>query len=470
MSTSTSQIRNASHSNKPVILISSIAALAGFLFGYDSAVINGATEAIRHQFEVGPGPLGFAVASALIGAAVGAFFGGSVADKIGRTAVMKIAAVLFLVSALGSGLAPEIYSLIIFRIIGGVGMGVASIIAPAYIAEIAPSHLRGRLGSLQQFAIVVGIFLSQLVNKILADLAGGSAEPLWFGAGAWRWMLLAEVIPAVLYLLGAYLIPESPRHLIGTGRIDEARAVLTRVLGAEELDESVARIRDSLNRDNRPSFKDLRGSSFGLKPIVWVGIALAVFQQFVGINVVFYYSNTLWQSVGFSEDASFVFSLISATVNVTVTIAAILLVDKVGRRPLLLVGSGGMAVTLGTMAVVFASATVTETGPVLEGASGPIALVAANLFVVFFGVSWGPVMWVMLGEMFPNQIRFSALAIAGFAQWFANFAVTQTFPMLADFSLAVAYGLYAGFALLSLFFVLRYVSETKGIELEDMKE
>ncbi|MDO5035217.1 MAG: sugar porter family MFS transporter, partial [Actinomycetaceae bacterium] len=317
---------------------------------------------------------------------------------------------------------------------------------------------------------VVGIFLSQLVNKILADLAGGSAEPLWFGAAAWRWMLLAEVIPAVLYLIGAYLIPESPRHLIGTGRIDEARAVLTRVLGAQELEESVARIRESLNRDNRPSFSDLKGSAMGLKPIVWVGIALAVFQQFVGINVVFYYSNTLWQSVGFSEDASFVFSLISATVNVTVTIAAILLVDKVGRRPLLLVGSAGMAVTLGTMAVVFASATVTETGPVLEGAAGPIALVAANLFVVFFGVSWGPVMWVMLGEMFPNQIRFSALAIAGFAQWFANFAVTQTFPMLADFSLAVAYGLYAGFALISLFFVLRFVSETKGIELEDMKE
>lgn len=455
---------------RSVVLIASVAALAGFLFGYDSAVINGATEAIRTQFQVGPGPLGFAVASALVGAAVGAFAGGSIADRIGRIAVMKIAAVLFFISAVGSGIAPEIYSLIIFRIIGGVGMGIGSVIAPAYIAEIAPAHIRGRLGSLQQLAIVIGIFLSQLVNKIFADAAGGSGADFWFGMSAWRWMLLIEAVPALAYFIGTYLIPESPRFLVSTHRIPEARRVLTLILGKKNLEISFNRIQESLARETKPSIADIRGAVAGLKPIVWVGIALAIFQQFVGINVVFYYSNTLWQSVGFSESESFVFSLISATINVTVTILAILLVDKVGRKPLLLVGSIGMAVTLATMAVIFAMAPVTDAGPVLQGAAGPIALVAANLFVVFFGVSWGPVMWVMLGEMFPNQFRGAALAVAGFAQWFANFLVTQTFPPLAAYSLGLAYGLYAAFAAISFLLVAKFVPETKGRELEDMTE
>ena len=467
---STAQKPPSTETGRSVILIASVAALAGFLFGYDSAVINGATEAIRSQFDVGPGPLGFAVASALVGAAIGAFAGGSISDRIGRIAVMKIAAVLFLVSALGSGLAPEIYTLIIFRVIGGVGMGIASVIAPAYIAEIAPAHIRGRLGSLQQFAIVVGIFLSQLVNKLLADAAGGSGADLWFGMEAWRWMLLVEALPALGYFVGAYLIPESPRYLVATHKIPEARRVLTLILGQKNLEISFNRIKESLEREEKPSLKDIRGAAAGLKPIVWVGIALAIFQQFVGINVVFYYSNTLWQSVGFSESQSFIFSLISATINVTVTIVAILLVDKVGRKPLLLVGSIGMALTLGTMAVVFAMAPVTDAGPVLEGAAGPIALVCANLFVVFFGVSWGPVMWVMLGEMFPNRFRGAALAVAGFAQWFANFLVTQTFPPLAAYSLGLAYGLYAAFAAISFLFVAKFVPETNGRELEDMTE
>lgn len=467
MSTASSTARSTQHS---VILIASVAALAGFLFGYDSAVINGATEAIRHQFNVDAGPLGFAVASALVGAAVGAFFGGSLADKIGRIPVMKIAAFLFFVSAVGSGLAPGIYTLIIFRIIGGVGMGVASVIAPAYIAEIAPANIRGRLGSLQQFAIVVGIFLSQLVNKLLADIAGGSGEILWLNMGAWRWMLLVEAFPAAGYLIGSFLIPESPRYLVAAGKLDTARKVLARVLDHSKIESSLARIEESLKRETKPSIRDIRGTAWGLKPIVWVGIALAVFQQFVGINVVFYYSNTLWQSVGFTESQSFIFSLISATINVTVTIIAILLVDKIGRRPLLLVGSGGMGVTLGTMAIVFATAPVGPDGPLLTLTTGLIALVCANLFVVFFGVSWGPVMWVMLGEMFPNKMRGAALAVAGFAQWFANFLVTQTFPPLAEFSLGLAYGLYAMCAFISLFFVLKFVSETRGIELEDMTE
>lgn len=461
---------NKSAFGRSVMLIVSIAALAGFLFGYDSAVINGATEAIRTQFNASSGILGFAVASALVGAAVGAFFGGNLADKHGRVLVMKIAAALFLISAVGSAFAPEIISLVVFRVVGGVGMGIASIIAPAYIAEIAPTRVRGRLGSMQQFAIVVGIFFSQLVNKLIADGAGSSsAEWLW-GIEAWRWMLLVEALPAAAYLVGAYLIPESPRYLVSLGKRAEAHKVLSLALAPAEADAALARIEQTLRTDRKPRFSDIRGKAAGLKPVIWVGILLALFQQLVGINVVFYYSNTLWQSVGFDESQSFIFSLISAAINVTVTIIAIMLVDKVGRKPLLLIGSIGMAVTLGVMSFIFATATVGANGPVLEGAAGPIALVSANLFVVFFGVSWGPVMWVMLGEMFPNKIRGAALAVAGFVQWFANFMVTQTFPPLADFSLGLAYGLYATFALVSFFLVLKFVRETRGVDLEDMVE
>lgn len=453
-----------------VIGITAVAALAGFLFGYDSAVINGATEAIKERFTIGPGPLGFAVASALIGAAVGAFVAGSISDRIGRIPVMKIAAVLFFVAAIGSGLAPNIEIFIAFRVVGGVAIGFASVIAPAYIAEIAPAHMRGRLGSLQQLAIVTGIFLSQLVNKLFTDASGGASQEFWMGLETWRWMLLVCIVPALGYLVGAFSIPESPRFLVSTGRDETAKAVLGRILNPESVNDVFDRIKYSIHTEVKPSIKDIRGRAAGLKPIVWVGIGLAIFQQFVGINVVFYYSNTLWQSVGFTESQSLLLSLISATINVIVTIVAILLVDNWGRRPLLLTGSVGMALSLGTMAVVFQMAPVGANGPILEGASGPIALVCANLFVVFFGMSWGPIMWVMLGEMFPNKIRGAALAVAGFAQWIANFVVTQTFPIFANISLGLAYGLYATFAVLSLFFVLKWVPETKGLELEDMKE
>ena len=348
-------------------------------------------------------------------------------------------------------------------------MGVASIIAPAYIAEVAPAHIRGRLGSMQQLAIVVGIFLSLLINAVLANIAGGAAEVLWLGAPAWRWMLGIEALPCLLYLIGAFLIPESPRYLVSRGLADQATGVLASIRGVVDPEGQVARIKDSLRSETEPSFRDLRGPVAGLKRVVWVGIAIAVLQQFVGINVIFYYSTTLWGSVGFSESDSFMISVFTSVVNVVVTIVAIALIDKVGRKPLLLVGSAGMVLSLGTLAFLFGTAPLSAAGqPELGDIAGPVALVAANLFVVFFGVSWGPVMWVMLGEMFPNRIRGAALAIASLAQWAANWAVTVTFPALSDLSLGVAYGVYAFFALASLIIVARFVPETKGIELEDM--
>ncbi|MFI7584125.1 sugar porter family MFS transporter [Kocuria sp. M1N1S27] len=461
----------AEHPNtKAVLRISIIAAFGGFLFGYDSAVINGAVSAIQEEFGVGPGPLGFAIASALLGAAAGAFSGGRVADALGRVPVMKIAAVLFLVSAIGCGVVDSFGWLIFWRIVGGVGVGVASVIAPAYIAEVAPASVRGRLGSLQQMGIVLGIFIALAVDAWLAALAGGSTEPLWWGFEAWRWMFMAEAIPAVAYLIGSFTIPESPRYLVEDGRPDEAEAVLANLQGSASAAERVRLIKLSLRTEHKPRLSDLRGRSAGLKPIVWVGIGLAALQQFVGINVIFYYSNVLWQSVGFTEADSFTITVITSMVNVAVTIVAIALVEKVGRRRLLLVGSTGMTLSLGTLAVLFATANVVDGAPELGPVTGPIALIAANLFVVFFGVSWGPMMWVLLGEMFPNRIRGAALAVAGFVQWIANWLVTVTFPSLAAFSLGLAYGLYAFFGLVSLIFTVKMVRETTGIELEDMQD
>jgi SP family sugar:H+ symporter-like MFS transporter len=447
------------------------AALGGFLFGYDSAVINGAVGAISDEFDTPAGVLGFAVASALIGAAIGALSAGRVADRFGRLKAMWMAAILFLISAIGTGLAPSLFVLIVFRIIGGIGVGAASVIAPAYIAEIAPARIRGRLGSLQQLAIVTGIFLALLVDYVLAEAAGGSGEDLWLGLEAWRWMFLSMAVPSLIYGGLALTIPESPRHLVRLGRIDEAREVLRKVLGNINLDAKVASIKDTMREQGGPRWSDLRGPFMGLLPIVWVGIGLSVFQQFVGINVIFYYSSILWQAVGFNEADSLIITVITSVVNVVTTLIAIATIDKFGRKPLLLIGSVGMTITLGVMSIVFGTAGTNAQGePVLEGLAGPIALVAANLFVFSFGMSWGPVVWVLLGETFPNRIRAAALSLAAAAQWIANWIVSTSFPALKDAGLGLAYGIYATFAFLSLLFVLKFVRETKGQELEEMTD
>jgi SP family sugar:H+ symporter-like MFS transporter len=470
-----------------VVRIAVVAALGGFLFGYDSAVINGANSAIESQFNADAASLGFAVASALLGAAAGALIAGRLADHIGRLMVMRIAAILFFIAALGTGLAPNLWILVLFRIVGGLGVGIASVIAPAYIAEIAPAKLRGRLGSLQQLAIVTGIFISLLVDFIIATVAGSSSADWWLGLEAWRWMFIAMVVPAVAYGLLALTIPESPRYLIAKHRIPEAKEILNKLLGSVNLDAKIQRIRETMEREKEPSWHDLKMPNTGkIATIVWVGLALSVFQQFVGINVIFYYSNILWEAVGFTEEQSFVITVISATINILTTLIAIATIDKIGRRPLLLIGSVGMTITLATMSIIFGTAStctaitancdaenVTDKVPdlstaILGSASADVALVAANLFVVAFGMSWGPVVWVLLGEMFPNRMRAAALSLAAGAQWVANWIITVSFPTLKDWSLALAYGLYAGFALLSFFFVLKWVEETKGKQLEDM--
>ena len=455
-------------------MVAATAALGGFLFGFDTAVINGAVAAIRDWAHVGDALLGFSVASALLGSAVGAWFAGPLANRYGRIPVMQGAAILFFISGIGAGLPWDIWSLTFFRIVGGLAVGAASVIAPAYIAEVSPAYLRGRLGSLQQMAIVVGIFAALLADYALAAAAGGASGTLWFRLEAWRWMFISEALPALLYGVFSGMIPESPRYLVGKHRIKEAAEVLRHFVSRKPPPEvKIAEIQRTMQIERAQSVRDLRGSCLGMLPIVWVGILLSVFQQLVGINVIFYYSSVLWQAVGFTESNSLAITVVTSVTNILTTVVAIVLVDRVGRKPLLLVGSVGMVLTLGTMAYIFGTAPTRTAGsavvPLLSATSGEIAVVAANLYVVFFGMSWGPVVWVLLGEMFNNRIRAYALAVAAAAQWVANFAVSQTFPLLASAGLGLAYGIYATMALLSLVFVAFAVTETRGRELEDMR-
>jgi sugar porter (SP) family MFS transporter len=452
-------------------LLAGAAALGGFLFGYDSSVINGAVDAIQDRFELSGFAVGFVVSSALLGCAVGAWFAGPIGDRIGRVRVMLIASALFVISSVGSALAFNAVDLTAWRLVGGLAIGAASVIAPAYIAEIAPANLRGRLGSLQQMAIVLGIFAALVVDYVIAEVSdGGASGEFPWGGTAWRWMFASATVPAVLYGVIALTIPESPRYLVKKRRTADARRVLQRVMSAGDVDDKIRDIVRSIAEDRPVRLRDLRGNRFGLLPIVWIGILLSVFQQFVGINVIFYYSTTLWQAVGFSESDAMFTSVINSLVNVAFTLVAIALVDRIGRRPLLLAGAAGMAVSLGVLAACFGTAPVVDGEPSLGSVAGPIALVAANAFVASFAATWGPVVWVMLGEMFNNFIRASALAVAAAAQWLANWVITTTFPGISGFSLVLAYGIYTFFSILAFVFVLRAVPETKGRELEDMDQ
>ena len=375
--------------NGRIIGICVAAALGGFLFGFDTAVINGAVDALSGEFVLNDALKGFSVSSALIGCTVGAWFAGPVSNRMGRVPVMLIAAVMFMASALGSGLAFGVVDFIVWRIVGGLGVGAASVIAPAYIAEVSPASVRGRLGSLQQLAIVIGIFVSLLTDAMLANFADGAAKPLWFGMAAWRWMFLAETMPALVYGLFAFRLPESPRFLVARGDYDKASQVLYDFTGIVNVNLKIEEIRSTLDSEKRESLADLRGPALGLRPIVWVGILLSIFQQFVGINVIFYYSTTLWRTVGFQESDALTITVITSVTNIAVTILAILLVDKVGRRPMLLVGSIVMTLSLGMMALAFSFADVSGSDITLSAPWSPVALVSANLFVVAFGATWG---------------------------------------------------------------------------------
>ncbi|MFF9218854.1 sugar porter family MFS transporter [Streptomyces viridosporus] len=451
-----------------VVFVAASAAMGGFLFGYDSAVINGAVEGIRGRFDVGAATLGAVIAIALLGAAVGAMLAGRLADRVGRLRVMQLAALLFLASSIGSMLPFTAWDLSFWRIVGGVAIGMASVIGPTYIAEVAPTEYRGRLVSFQQAAVVLGIAVSQLVNWMVLSLADGDQRGSLLGLEAWQVMLGIAAVPALVYGLLALRIPESPRYLISVGRTGEAKEVLRTLEGAQvDLDARVAEIERAARSDKAPRFKDLRGR-FGLLPIVWVGVGLSVFQQFVGINVIFYYSSSLWQSVGIDPSSSFFYSFTTSVINIVGTVIAMVLIDRVGRKPLAATGSAGMAVSLAAVAWAFSYKTGTGDDISLPDAQATVALVAAHTFVLFFAMSLGVAAWVLLGEMFPSRIRAAALGVAACAQWVANWLVTATFPSMAEWNLSGSYVIYAIFATLAVPFILKWVPETKGRTLEEM--
>jgi SP family sugar:H+ symporter-like MFS transporter len=322
--------------------------------------------------------------------------------------------------------------------------------------------------------IITGLTAAFVVNYFLAKGAGVSTAKFWGGIDAWRWMFLMQAIPAAIFLIALFMIPESPRYLVSKGRQEKAEGVLASLFGADAARAKLEDIRATFSVDHRPRLSDIKGKGlFGIRPIVWTGIMLAAFQQFVGINVIFYYGATLWQLAGFTESQSLGINIISGLVSIAACVVTILVIDKVGRKPLLLIGSVGMAITLFVMVYAFSHASIDpadSTKIILSKDLGLVAVVAANLYVIFFNFSWGPVMWVMLGEMFPNQIRGSALAVSGFVQWFANFLISFSFPvMAARLGLTISYTFYVLCAVISFFLVQSMVKETRGKELEQME-
>lgn len=457
----------------PVIYISTIAALGGFLFGFDTAVISGTIESIRSEefgFGLSSSELGFAVASVLVGSAIGAWYAGVAAMRFGRVKVMLIASLLFSISAIGSALAFNLWDFSFWRLVGGLGVGIAAVIAPAYIAEVSPTHLRGRLGSLQQLAIAIGLLVSFISNYILANLSGSPNATLWGGLLAWRWMLLVELFPAILYGVMALKLPESPRYLVSKNRLNEAKSVLVEYTAEKDPDTKLAQIQKSLGDLNEViSVKNVLSPKTGFVPVVWVGICFAFVAQFTGINIILYYASSLWSAVGFSQSLSFAVPIGTTIIGVLMTIVGMLFIDKLGRRKLLLIGSIGMGVSLWITGFIFMNASQDESGLVLSPTLSWSALISAHIFYIFFCCTWGPALWVVLGEIFPNTIRTTGLGIATCANWIGNVIVTWTFPpMLQHFGLATTY-LFYGVCCIGSFFMVKYlIPETGNKELEDM--
>ena len=450
--------------------IVAVATIGGFLFGYDSGAVNGTQEGLRTAFGLSDAGLGFTVGSLLIGCFIGAFFAGRLADVMGRRNTMMVAAILFLAGALVQGSASTQEIFVIARLCGGMAVGAASVLSPAYISEVAPASIRGRLTTVQQIMIITGLTAAFLVNYFLAASAGISTAQFWGGIAAWRWMYLMQAIPAAIFLIALFLIPESPRYLVSKGRQDKAESVLASLFGSSVARAKLDEIKSTFAEDHRPRLSDIKGPNGGIRKVVWAGIMLAAFQQFVGINVIFYYGATLWQLAGFTEDQSLQINIVSGAVSIAACFLTIAVIDKIGRKPILLIGSAGMALTLFAMVFAFSQGTLDAAGKLqLPSSMGTLALIAANLYVIFFNFSWGPVMWVMLGEMFPNQIRGSALAVCGFVQWFTNYLIAQSFPIMAkSLGLTVSYTFYAVSAVISFFLVQKLVHETRGVELEQM--
>ena len=446
-----------------------VAGLGGFLLGYVEVIVNGAAVPMRQSLALTESQLGLVVAAAPIGAVLTGLFSSQLAGSIGRVHGMQLAALAFLGSFVGSAFSAALPSLLTWRLLGGIGIGLASIVVPAYLTEIAPARIRGRICSVMYCAIGLGIFFALAFEALIA-LAVPDSDPLQrLGMmQLWRWMLFSGSVPSLFYLFVLPSVPESPRVLVRQRRIEEARRVF-RSFGAQDPDQVVEQVKTSLEFSGSQKSSALSIWQLLTLPIVWCGILLACFQQFNGINAVFYYSTLLWRSIGLSAKDSLFWSLITAVVNVLATLITVVLVERMGRKRLLLLGSCGMTISLMAMAIGLRGLGAIQGIDQISGASSVVVMLAVNLFVLAFGCSWGPVLWILLGELFSNLIRDGALGVSVTAKWLATILISLGFPLwLKQVGPSLPFACFAAFSLISLIFVLIAVPETRGRELEQI--
>lgn len=458
------------------VFVAVVASMGAFVYGFEGMAMNGAIKAVQNQFHAGAFATGFAASAAILGGIVGAFVGGRLSDRIGRRKLLLLVGFFFLAEAVVAPFAPSLLVLDLMRLIGGLGIGAATTVGPGYIAEIAPADLRGRLIATRQLEIILGLFVAGMLNFVVTASSsdGSSMGEWWLGLKAWQWMFLFMLVPTIIYIFFSFYLPESPRQMVALGKDDVARKVLREVTGDsdEAISLQIKRIHSSLNADGKSAtFKDLFSpENKRFLPLVGIGMAIAAFQQLTGINVIFFYSNILWESIGFAEQQALIITLITTFVKVAAVFTGIALVDRVGRRRLLIWGGTLMAVSLSIMAFIFTVSPQVDGKPDLVGTvQGPIALIAAMTFTFGFASTWGPLFSVVMGEMFPNRIRGAAMSLAGGTDYVVNYLVVASFPFFLEMSLAATYWMYAFFGVLSVVFVLRFLKETNGMELEDME-
>ncbi|MDQ1912712.1 sugar porter family MFS transporter [Paenibacillus sp. GD4] len=436
-----------------VTLVSIVAALGGLLFGFDTAVVSGAVGFMEQRFALTQVEVGWAVSSLIIGCIVGAAMSGMVSDRFGRKKVLIGAAALFIIGSIGSALPATFTAYIIARMIGGIGIGITSTVCPLYNAEIAPAKYRGRLVALNQLAIVTGIFLTYFINLWIA----GAGDEAWAVSTAWRWMFGVGAVPGLLFLVLLFFVPESPRWLIKQGRAAEALPILLKIHGEEPARQEVLDIKESF-RQEAGTLRQLM--SPGLRLALIAGVGLAILQQITGINAVMYYAPEIFKQTGAGTNASLIQTIMVGFINFLFTILALWLIDKVGRKALLLIGSASMTVCLIVIGTAFQSGHT----------SGPWVLVFILLYVASFAISLGPVVWVIISEIFPNRIRGIATAVAAMALWAADYIVSQSFPPLLNTAgPAITFWIFGAMSLFTFFFTVRLVPETKGKSLEEIE-
>jgi sugar porter (SP) family MFS transporter len=434
-----------------------VAALGGLLFGFDTAVISGTTDALKNIFNLTSQSLGFTVASALIGTIVGAAFVGKPSDWIGRKKVMIWLAVFYFVSAVGSGLAWDWSSFLFFRFLGGLAVGGASVVSPMYIAEISPARLRGRLVALTQFNIVFGIMLAYLSNYIIAKMALGAVE--------WRWMFGVEAFPAAAFFVLLFANPESPRWLIAKARLEEARGILSQ-LGTDtgNVDDEVQKIKDSIDLEHHTLREPFYQPKY-LQPIM-LAVLIAMFNQLSGINAILYYAPQVFKMAGAAAESAMLQSVLIGFTNLVFTMLALVIIDHFGRKKLMLVGSVGYIISLGAAAAAFYTY-----GTNFTPMGGRLVLGAIVLFIASHAFGQGAVIWVFISEIFPNRVRARGQALGSFTHWIMAAVISWTFPLIADkLGAAYVFSFYAAMMVLQLGWVLMYMPETKGVPLEDIQK